>query len=95
MVGRKSRSFSTGRTVVLKECFIFIENELIEREIIQEKPFQVHCFLTEKGRDVKVIFAALKGWEIKWGESSVRNADLSLVSIMAFRRWLLTGPRNF
>jgi DNA-binding HxlR family transcriptional regulator len=45
---------------------VLIQNGLIEREIIQEKPFRVHYFLTEKGRDVEVIFAALKGWGIKW-----------------------------
>ncbi|MFW9914110.1 MAG: winged helix-turn-helix transcriptional regulator [Candidatus Thorarchaeota archaeon] len=46
---------------------VLLENQLLEREIIQERPFRVHYHLTEKGRDVEVIFAALKGWGIKWG----------------------------
>ncbi len=45
---------------------ILLRDHLIEREEIQEKPFRVQYYLTEKGEDLKIVFAALKGLGIKW-----------------------------
>lgn len=52
---------------VLSETLTDLENRgIIQREILQERPVRVNYSLTEKGRDVEVIFGALKGWGIKW-----------------------------
>ena len=48
---------------------ILEKNDLIKREVISDsKPVRVKYKLTEKGRDLKIIFGALKGWGIKWGD---------------------------
>ncbi|MHA1166831.1 MAG: winged helix-turn-helix transcriptional regulator [Candidatus Hodarchaeales archaeon] len=59
-----------GETIsarVLSETLTELENQgVIQREVIQERPVRVNYSLTEKGRELEVIFGALKGWGIKW-----------------------------
>ncbi|MFX1513036.1 MAG: winged helix-turn-helix transcriptional regulator [Promethearchaeota archaeon] len=47
---------------------ILEEQGIVERTIIQEKPIRVEYSLTEKGYDLEVVFGALKGWGVRWGD---------------------------
>ncbi|MFX0051415.1 MAG: winged helix-turn-helix transcriptional regulator, partial [Candidatus Hermodarchaeota archaeon] len=54
---------------VLSECLSRLEeSDLVERIVESETmPIRVKYSLTEKGLDLQVIFAVLKGWGMKWG----------------------------
>lgn len=54
---------------VLSECLTRLEeSELVERIVESETmPIRVKYSLTERGLDLQVIFAILKGWGMKWG----------------------------
>ena len=47
---------------------ILEENNIVAREVIQEKPLRVKYSLTRKGRELEVVFGALKGWGTRWGD---------------------------
>ncbi len=60
-----------GETIsarVLSETLSDLEKQgIIQRDVKeQERPVRVYYSLTEKGRDLEVLFGALKGWGIKW-----------------------------
>ncbi|MFX0171995.1 MAG: winged helix-turn-helix transcriptional regulator [Candidatus Hodarchaeota archaeon] len=54
---------------VLSECLSRLEEgDLVERIVESDTmPIRVKYSLTEKGLDLQVIFAVLKGWGLKWG----------------------------
>lgn len=54
---------------VLSESLSMLEdNNLLQRIVVSETmPIRVKYSLTEKGKDLEVIFGILKGWGIKWG----------------------------
>jgi DNA-binding HxlR family transcriptional regulator len=41
------------------------ENELVEREIVSEKPFRVQYSLTEHGRSLEPVIDALRDWGLE------------------------------
>ncbi len=55
---------------VLSESLTRLEEmNLLERIVISDTmPIRVKYSLTEKGTDLQVVFAILKGWGLKWGD---------------------------
>lgn len=55
---------------VLSESLTRLEElNILERAVVSEKmPIRVKYSLTAKGIDLKIVFAILKGWGIKWGD---------------------------
>ena len=53
---------------VLTDALNLLEkNDIIIREVLEEKPLRVNYYLTEKGEDLQIVFGALKAWGLKWG----------------------------
>lgn len=59
-------ALGTGRNILSQRLSRLVDEGLLQREAYQERPARFEYRLTEKGRDVYPVLAAIAAWGEKW-----------------------------